>query len=417
MAYTRDDCNYVIEAGSDLSNLPTFNPGDIVGLAGGEYSTLFNVRHLRGQPDAPIIFANLGEVVLSRDSGDHVFHGCQHFNPLLNNHPRGVNFSTRLLIGDRPGTSDQTVGVSLYGGHWPNPLSGTGPLKLNPRPGHVMRDILIDGASGYCQAYLGRSGNDTDHQRVMIENIEVRNLKIYGGSEGIQVKGCRDAWVHHNEINDVRSANNPNAEGGIFVNRWSTTARVEHNIVRDSEGMGVFVAQGEGGVRIAGNLLVNCGYADPQYTDAIRTRRPAEIVHNTIHEAHRYGAKVWSGVPTGHVANNAILDSGRGAIQRGGLPASSVHHNLTDASPEDVFVDWANGDYRLRPGSPAIGAGVAGLAQTDLGGCPYADPPSIGCYEFPEREPPPEVRWWAVEWPSGLLTMQSETEPTVGEME
>lgn len=58
-----------------------------------------------------------------------------------------------------------------------------------------------------------------------------------------------------------------------------------------------------------------------------------------------------------------------------------------------AFVDAANHDYRLSAASPAVGAGVTyeGIG-TDLDGAAFANPPSIGCYEFDGTVPPPAKR-------------------------
>ncbi|MCZ7646817.1 MAG: sigma-70 family RNA polymerase sigma factor [Planctomycetota bacterium] len=52
--------------------------------------------------------------------------------------------------------------------------------------------------------------------------------------------------------------------------------------------------------------------------------------------------------------------------------------------PARVFADLPQGDYRLRPGSPAIDAGVATDSSRDLDGrpCPQGAAPDAGAYEF-----------------------------------
>lgn len=55
------------------------------------------------------------------------------------------------------------------------------------------------------------------------------------------------------------------------------------------------------------------------------------------------------------------------------------------------FVDPANGDFRLKPGSPAIGAGIP-IADitTDADGKPRSSTrPTIGAYEFADISVPP----------------------------
>jgi len=60
-------------------------------------------------------------------------------------------------------------------------------------------------------------------------------------------------------------------------------------------------------------------------------------------------------------------------------------HSIT-ARPENIFVDPAGGDYHLRPGSPAIDAGITLVEVTDdLAGNPRPQGGAceIGCYEVP----------------------------------
>ena len=74
-----------------------------------------------------------------------------------------------------------------------------------------------------------------------------------------------------------------------------------------------------------------------------------------------------------------------------GTISSSSSNNLIGGTP--AFVSAANNDYHLAANSPAKGAGVAyeGIG-TDLDGVSFADPPSIGCYEYDGVAPPVQNR-------------------------
>ena len=66
-----------------------------------------------------------------------------------------------------------------------------------------------------------------------------------------------------------------------------------------------------------------------------------------------------------------------------------------DAGADDTFVDAANGDYRLKPGSACVDAGDEDYLEVtnriDLAGAPRwrAKAPDIGCYEIDAVEPTP----------------------------
>ena len=88
------------------------------------------------------------------------------------------------------------------------------------------------------------------------------------------------------------------------------------------------------------------------------------------------------------VSGNAAVS---GNVDVSATLASGSSHNLVGGTP--AFVSAANNDYHLAANSPAKGAGVAyeGIG-TDLDGVSFADPPSIGCYEYDGVAPPVQNR-------------------------
>ncbi len=68
-----------------------------------------------------------------------------------------------------------------------------------------------------------------------------------------------------------------------------------------------------------------------------------------------------------------------------GLANSGGSHSVTG---DPKFVSAADNNFRLKPGSPAINAGVDVGLVTDYAGKPIAGLPDIGAYEFPTMAPP-----------------------------
>jgi hypothetical protein len=62
---------------------------------------------------------------------------------------------------------------------------------------------------------------------------------------------------------------------------------------------------------------------------------------------------------------------------------SSGNISLRGVEATDLFVDPDHGDFRLKPGSPAIGAGApVPEVTTDIAGNPRSATPSIGAFEY-----------------------------------
>ena len=105
------------------------------------------------------------------------------------------------------------------------------------------------------------------------------------------------------------------------------------------------------GVRVVNNIFY---YPDQGKTDLVRGRRHFSIPDNPF-DRNVY----WSGNPT-----NVTFKIGKGydwkKWREAGQDADSV---LADP----MFVDPANGDYRLRPGSPALARGFKEIPYAEIG--------------------------------------------------
>jgi len=68
----------------------------------------------------------------------------------------------------------------------------------------------------------------------------------------------------------------------------------------------------------------------------------------------------------------------------------TADHNLIVDNPAEMFLDFANADFRLRDKCPAVDAGAAEAApQTDIRGTvrPQGEAVDIGAFEWTEEPP------------------------------
>ena len=101
------------------------------------------------------------------------------------------------------------------------------------------------------------------------------------------------------------------------------------------------------------------------------------ILNNTI--ANQYGIYINTDSSGTVVRNNIVYGSNPPAIDNRGVGTAMSNNLLSDP----MFVDRNGADFHLRPGSPAIDAGVSVPEVTnDLDGTPRPLPFDIGAYEW-----------------------------------
>jgi len=206
-------------------------------------------------------------------------------------------------------------------------------------------------------------------------------------------------------------------------------SKILYNVIWDNLGIhanGVSAYLGSDGMLIEGNEVYNSN-------DCFTTGASSNItVRRNIFDAHGLEAPIaiWTGRPVKNVTieNNVLLRASRGwkagiyesagaenciirnniidgvACTRRGI-RGEMSHNLWTSKGRDfqgekpgdifesdlrkIFMDPDHHDYRLRPGSPAIDAGVETESKQDIAGtsAPQGPRPDIGAYEFVPNGP------------------------------
>lgn len=234
--------------------------------------------------------------------------------------------------------------------------------------------------------YNGGSHNGVHHNHIHHIGNDVPCEAKGGTGIGIDsyYKG-NDAEVVGNHVHDIGP---PDCRymHGIYV---STTATVRDNIIYRASGAGIHLWHDASHVTIRGNTVVGCGTG---------------IVVGAGDFYHSKGPNDHT-----HAANNIVYDNGYGILEQGAtganisyrnnlvfqnsggdwrLSAGRRHTGTVTAAP--LFADYsralATPDFRLQPGSPAIGKGLANDAGDAVALRPRR-PLDIGAVPYTESEP------------------------------
>ncbi|HSP17767.1 MAG TPA: right-handed parallel beta-helix repeat-containing protein [Thermoanaerobaculia bacterium] len=259
-------------------------------------------------------------------------------------------------------------------------------------------DVLVDGNEIVAVCTRGWQ----EHLTIANTNgFEVRNNHVHHtapgnpGKEGICIKdGTANGSVHDNHVHDV-NFNGIYVDGSFRgVSNVEVAANRVHDIRGEHAGNCISIASEAGGlnqnVRVVNNLGYDCAYSGLHVTNCCPQDAPHHplksivIINNTF--VHN-GREPWGGglvvendeIEGVVVRNNLISDNYmfQLAADAGAPPARLViDHNLIDGfrgteneivgadavQAPAMLADPANGDFRLRAGSPAIDRGSAASA-------------------------------------------------------
>ena len=213
------------------------------------------------------------------------------------------------------------------------------------------------------------------------DNAEVAyNEVCYSWKEGIDVLwGCHGTRVHHNYVHHMRDQYEDGNSGyafgaGIYVDAAGQEDHIyiHDNVIHDcNAGISLnaeIYSQGSQNlynVLVRNNVLSNIKYSGVSVANAGDGGRTWNclILNNTVY-GHRYSH--WTNLNRGVsvnrytsntlVRNNLLINTSQGVYIDPSVAAlTTADYNITAGAP--MFVDAADGDFRLVAGSPAIDAG------------------------------------------------------------
>lgn len=245
-------------------------------------------------------------------------------------------------------------------------------------------DVVIDGKDGSIGVRISRSthviidgfrvirarGNNGAGVQVRTnsDGVTIRNCVISGGGDGVRVENSNDALVFNNLIYD-------NDSRGVRISNGSLRARIIGNTIADN---------GNRGISIGGANAENVAPTG------------ATVRDNIIQNSSNVSISVEDGPPSaleGYSGNyNLVFYPDLADQTKTYRPTTIVGDR--DVNLDARFVDAANGDYHLRPESPAIDAGTANIGDallamlfdgtTTSDGVPDDPPVDIG-YHYPAQ--------------------------------
>ena len=238
--------------------------------------------------------------------------------------------------------------------------------------------------------------------------------------QGIYMSGgnssVRNCWVHN-----VAENSGCDGSGGAGIladqylgaqfNNYDFISNLVHDIGGTCDWIQGIYHSSSGSIK--NNVVYACNYALHMAHD----NHDIEVSNNTVFANRWYGI-VYGGCeeaytsvcPTSgiNIQNNIVydnfggvtgantaVDTGTNWIKNNLIFGNTTNVNMSahglsqisgTVAADPLFVNYkrdGTGDYRLAPGSPAIGAGLSTIAPaTDFAGVARSAPPSIGAYEY-----------------------------------
>lgn len=198
-----------------------------------------------------------------------------------------------------------------------------------------------------------------------------------GTGMGDDTSASNNSWIG-NVVNNIGSyPTKCDFVHGIYPD--GTGDIIANNIAYNNAGNGIYCNHGTGNMVVANNL----SFANAEYGIGINgvSGANAFIVENNIIIGNGIaGIKVWSTVTGSQFLNNIFFNNPTNLI----LDGTGTQTNTITSDPQLVnYQANGSGDYHLKPGSPAIAAGVTANAPTiDFDGNARSSVIDIGPFIF-----------------------------------
>lgn len=418
----------------------TIQPGDTILIQAGERRSL-KLLNFHGADGNYIVFMNYGgEVIIRNNTMPYgiSLNNCSYFR-FTGTGCDSIKYGIKVLetksgasglgVGDLS-TNFEVDHIEIANTGFAGIISKTDPVcNLSKNRGNftqyqsVFHDNYIHNTSGEGM-YIGHSyytgwTTTCDSQRVVLYPSELKGVRIYNnridsaGWDGIQV-GCatEDCEIYHNTVTNYGTEAIYAQHTGIQIG-GGTTGKCYNNKIMTGTGMGIAVF-GLGNNEIYNNIIYNAGYNHYPNDSTVRIHgifcddratipgSSFKFYNNTIVNPKTDGIRFTSTDSRNNLFYNNIIihpgsllsykripkqnpfiNIGAGAV----VDATLANNYYGNDSSQIAFVNYANADFRLTAGSPAIDAGfdmsAYGLfCDVDAQLRPSGNAYDIGAYEF-----------------------------------
>ncbi len=380
------------------------NPGDIVFIKRGIYRNKTTIKR-SGTSAKKIVFKAFrgdehkaiidGNSLLILKSSHIEISGLRIQNVQGNGRGEGIYVegpASDIIIKNNHTFNTLASGISAWGVPW----------RSNPGDFNNIRDLKI--LNNKVEKACNGGYNECITLSNGVNGFVISGNEIFNGGdpinggEGIDVKlGVQNGVISDNYLHDLTRRGIYIDAAGIlnFSKPFAKKIKVFNNIVRNCVGQGMaLMTEGKGDIfdiDIYNNVFYNntedglMVYDHPAGNGVIRDVR---ISNNTCYNNNRFGILLSFPRSYNMVFRNNLLYKNKNGdlkLQHGRRTASN---NLVGVNP--LFINADDGNFRLKPNSPAIDAGTRMNAPNlDFDGNVRDSSIDVGAFEFGNNPPPP----------------------------